>query len=264
MAAIEQLVLDNPRYGCRMITGCLRLEGWKVNRKRIHRLWKQVGYKVLKSRKKKRVIGSNVNACDKKRALCKNDVWTWDFIFDRLEDGRQIKIFTVVDEYTRESLAVEVGRSFKGENVVEILNKIGIIRGIPAYIRSDNGSEFICKKVKEWFEKTGAQGLYIAGGSPWQNGYAESFNSRFRDECLNMNAFYTVKEAAIITKSWQKQYNEKRPHSALKGLTPKMFAESCLSGDGHSLRSLPSPDRQNPVLNLASAIIGENNEKTLI
>ena len=242
---IEELVRVNPRFGSRRVTDCLRLAGWDVNHKRIHRLWKREGYRVPQAKKKKRGVGVGLNACDKRRAESMNDVWTWDFIFDRLEDGRQLKVLTVTDEYTRESLAIEAGRSFNGAQVVEVLKRIGRERGVPGHIRSDNGSEFIGRQVKDWLASTGAEGLYIEGGAPWQNGYAESFNSRFRDECLNMNVFYTVKEAREIIRMWRKQYNEKRPHSSLGGLTPKMFATRCLSEDGTPLRFAPSSDRQN-------------------
>jgi transposase InsO family protein len=248
LVAIEGLVRDNPRFGSRKITDCLRLAGWNVNYKRIHRLWKREGYRVPKTKKKKRVVGMASNACDKRRAECMNDVWTWDFIFDRLEDGRQLKVLTVTDEYTRESLAVEVGRSFSSDQVLDVLQKITRERGVPCHIRSDNGSEFISRRIKDWLASTGAEGLYIDGGAPWQNGYAESFNSRFRDECLNMNLFYTVKEAREITKLWQKKYNEKRPHSSLGGMTPKMFAARCQSEDGTPLRSAPPSDWQNQQL----------------
>jgi transposase InsO family protein len=244
LKAIEALVCANPRFGSRKITDCLRLAGWRVNYKRIHRLWKREGYRVPKASKKKRAVGMAQNACDKRRAESMNDVWTWDFIFDRLEDGRQLKVLTVTDEWTRESLAIEVGRSFSGGQVLEVLRGICRERGVPGHIRSDNGSEFIGRQIKDWLASTGAEGLYIEGGAPWQNGYAESFNSRFRDECLNMNMFYTVKEAREIMKSWQKQYNEKRPHSSLGGLPPKIFAARCQSEDGTPLRFAPSSDWQ--------------------
>ena len=245
LEAIEELVREHPRFGSRKVTDCLRLSGWAVNYKRIHRLWKREGYRVPKAKKKKRVAGVASNACDKRRSESMNDVWTWDFIFDRLEDGRQLKVLTVTDEYTRESLAIEVGCSFNGEQVMEVLREICRERGVPGHIRSDNGSEFIGGQIKRWLATAGAEGLYIEGGAPWQNGYAESFNSLFRDECLNMNLFHTVKEAREIMKSWQKQYNEKRPHNSLGGLTPRMFAAQCLAGDGPPLRSAPSPAKPN-------------------
>ena len=221
---IDTFVRENPRYGYRRITDLLRLEGWQINPKRVHRIWKQKGYRVPPARKKSRSSGKSQNACDKRKALFPNDVWAYDFIFDRLENGRPLKILAITDEYTRESIGIEVGNSITGSNVVEILNQLVLERGLPLKIRSDNGSEFICGAVSKWMKIMGVQPLNVEKASPWQNGYAESFNSRFRDECLNTNQFYTIKEATIIIKEWQKKYNEKRPHSGLGGLTPKEFA----------------------------------------
>lgn len=222
---IEQLVRDNPRCGYRRITAMLRLEGWRVNHKRIHRLWKQEGYRVPTPKKKSKASGSSMYACNKKIAKGKNDIWTYDFIFDRLENGRALKILAVTDEYTRESLALIVGESATGATVASVLDRLSIKHGFPNYVRSDNGSEFTSSAVKKWFAASGTEGLYVEKGAPWQNGYAESFNSRFRDECLNMNLFSTVKEASAIIADWQSQYNHRRPHSALGGLPPSLFAE---------------------------------------
>lgn len=221
---IEALVRENPRAGYRTITDMLKLEGWHVNLKRVHRLWKQEGYRVPIAKKKPRHSGSSANACHKIKAQAPNDVWTYDFIFDRLEDGRALKILAVTDEYTRESLAIVVGNSLGSADVVLTLNDIAKRRGFPRYLRSDNGSEFVSEAVKRWFAASGTEGLYVEKGSPWQNGFAEAFNSRFREECLNMNLFYTVKEASEIIKDWQWRYNERRPHSSLKGLPPAEFA----------------------------------------
>ncbi len=221
---IDELVKENPRSGYRNISGMLRLEGWSVNNKRVYRLWRREGYRVPKAKKKNILGGSAKNACNKKIALFPNDIWTYDFIFDRLSDGRALKILVITDEYTREVLLLEVGISVNGTSVVNALNKLTKIRGLPCHVRSDNGSEFISKAVKQWFLSTGSSSLYIEKGSPWQNGYAESLNSRFRDECLNMNMFYTMKEAREIIGNWQITYNERRPHSALGGLPPSVFA----------------------------------------
>lgn len=178
-------------------------------------------------RKKKRASGVADNACNKKRALFRNDIWTYDFIFDRLENGRALKVLALTDEYTRESLALEVGTSADGATVVAVLDRVSKERGFPRHVRSDNGSEFVSRAVKNWFSASGVQGLYVEKGAPWQNGYAESFNSRFRDECLNMYQFQTVHEAKVLIGDWQKKYNERRPHSALGNLPPAEFAKRC-------------------------------------
>jgi transposase InsO family protein len=217
----------------------LRLEGWRVNVKRVHRLWKQEGYRVPRCRKKRVASGQASHACNKKSSLFHNDVWTYDFIFDRLADGRALKILAVTDEYTRQSLALEAGISMNGSAVVSVLNKIAAEHGFPAHIRSDNGPEFIGRAVKQWLTGTATQGLYVEPGSPWQNGYAESLNSRFRDECLNMHIFYTLKEARAIISEWQRKYNERRPHSALGGLPPKVFAARLADMNGTALRYVP-------------------------
>lgn len=224
VSRIDALVLENPRFGYRRITELLRIEGWRINPKHVHRIWKEKGYRVPPAQKKCRASGNARNACDKRRACFPNDIWAYDFIFDRLENGRPIKILAITDEYTRESLAIEAARSIKGSQVVEILNRLVRERGLPGNIRSDNGSEFIGGEVAAWLKRTGVKGLNIEKGSPWQNGYAESFNSRFRDECLNMNQFYTIEEARILIKDWRSKYNEKRPHSALGGMCPAEFA----------------------------------------
>lgn len=226
---IDELVYENPRFGYRRITALLRLEGWQINPKRVHKIWKQKGYRVGPARKQHRTGGNSDNACNKKRAAFKNDVWAYDFIFDRLENGRPLKILAITDEYTKESIAIEVDSSITGEKVVDVLNRSVAERGLPNNIRSDNGSEFTGKTVKKWLEQTGVKGLSVEKGSPWQNGYAESFNSRFRDECLNMNQFYTIKEARVLIGAWRRNYNEKRPHSALAGLPPALFARKCQS-----------------------------------
>ena len=226
LKAIHQKVGAHPRYGCRRITQLLKETGWKVNYKRIHRLWKQEGLRVPQKKRKRRYIGKGANACDKRFSVKMNDVWTLDFIYDRLISGRQIRCLAIVDEYTRENLCLKLGHSISGEDVITELNELIKKRGIPTCIRSDNGPEFISKKVKEWLEAVKIEPLFVEPGAPWQNGYIEGFNSRFRDEFLNMEHFSTVREAQQLALKWQKEYNEKRPHSSLNYQTPNQFAKS--------------------------------------
>jgi transposase InsO family protein len=244
VAAMRELVKDNPRRGCRYITTCLRREGWRINYKRVHRLWKQEGFRVPRKRHKKRAVGDSSNACDKRAATCRNDVWSWDFIHDRTVDGRQLKFLVILDEFTRECLCLDVARSITADAVLEVLAELMARHGVPAHIRSDNGSEFIAKEMQKWLEEADVKTLYIAPGAPWQNGYAESFNSRLRDEFLEMNYFYTVNEAKQLATAWKEHYNQERPHTSLGNRTPREFAEHCMGVCSASLRSAPQPPMQ--------------------
>ncbi len=242
---MEKLVGANPRRGCRYITALLRQDGWRVNHKRVHRLWKKEGFRVPRKRGKKRHVGDASNACDKRKATGKNDVWTWDFIHDRLIDGREVKCLTIVDEYTRECLELKMARSIKGTDVLDVLSRLFGERGAPAHIRSDNGSEFIAGIVKKWLGGFDTETMYIAPGAPWQNGFAESFNSRLRDEFLEMNYFTTLAEAQHLARRWQDHYNTKRLHSSLGYMTPEKFAACCGVPGSASLRSAtPAPPQQ--------------------
>ena len=228
---IHKLVGAHPRFGCRRITQLLREQGWKVNYKRIHRLWKHEGLKVPQKRRKKRYIGTGANACDKRKASCINDVWTLDFIHDRLANGKQFKCLAILDEYTRESLTLKIERSITGEDVLNELSALMGLRGIPNSVRSDNGPEFISIHVRNWLDDLGVGTLFIEPGAPWQNGYVESFNSRFRDEFLNMEIFNTIKEAQLLASKWKEDYNDNRPHSSLNYMSPRQFAASFASVD---------------------------------
>jgi transposase InsO family protein len=224
VVAMHQLVRRHPRYGYRRITDLLRADGWRVNRKRIYRLWRQQGLKVPKKQHKKRRLGSSDHAAVRKRAEHANHVWTWDFVHDTTADGRTLRLLTIVDEYTRECLALEVRRSFKSREVIAVLEQLVLIRGVPAFIRSDNGSEFIAKQIRQWLADAKIQTLYIEPGSPWENPYIESFNGKLRDELLNAELFTSLAEAKCLASNWRLEYNHRRPHSSLKGLTPAAFA----------------------------------------
>jgi transposase InsO family protein len=235
-AEIKNLAKKHKRYGYRMITAKLRQEGWNVNHKRVQRIWQKEGLQMPYRRKFKKAKGSSENSCTVKKAEHINHVWTYDFMSDQTEDGRKLKFLTVLDEFTRESLTIEVGRSIKAKDVIAVLEYLFLVRGIPGFIRSDNGPEFIADAIKKWLGEKNVQTLYIEPGSPWENGYIESFNGKFRDEVLNMEIFHSVKEAKVIAESWRLEYNNHRPHSSLGYMTPAEFAAECIA----SVRATPS------------------------
>jgi len=231
-----ELVREHPRFGYRRIWTLLRRQGWRVNRKRIYRLWRREGLKVPPKKRKKRRLGIKDNACIRRRATARNDVWAWDFLHDRTADGRPLKWLTVVDEFTRECVVLEVARSITAGRVTEILHSAIAERGAPVHIRSDNGPEFIAEEIRRWTENCEVDMLYIEPGSPWENGYAESFNSRVRDELLNREEFSSLLEARVLAKIWRRQYDHERPHSSLDYQTPAEFAETCATADALGLR----------------------------
>ncbi len=212
---IVRLASKYGRYGYRRITALLKSEGWVVNHKRVERIWRQEGLKVPKKQPKKGRLYLNDGSCIRLRPLYKNHVWSYDFIHDRLHSGKKIRMLTVIDEYTRKCLAIRVGFSLKSEDVLDVLSTLFITEGVPEYIRSDNGSEFTAKTTREWIEAIGVKTAYIEPGSPWENGYNESFNGKLRDEFLNTEIFYTLKEAQVLIEQWRRHYNEVRPHSSL-------------------------------------------------
>lgn len=203
------------RYGYRRITALLKAEGWKVNHKRVHRIWRKEGLKVPAKQPKRGRLRLDNGSCVRKRPEYKNHVWSYDFVSERTKNGRAIKMLTVIDEYSRECLAIEVRRKLNSKNVIEVLGNLFLERGTPEFIRSDNGPEFIAKELKKWIIKLGVQPLYIEPGSPWENGYIESFNGKLRDELLNGEIFYTLLEAKVIIEKWRRDYNTIRPHSSL-------------------------------------------------
>jgi len=225
---IKKLAQRHKRYGYRMIAAKLRQSGWIVNHKRVQRIWQKEGLQVPYRRKFKKAKGSSENSCAVKKAEYANHVWTYDFMGDQTEDGRKLKLLTVLDEFTRESLAIEVGRSLRAKDVIAVLEYLFMVRGAPKFIRSDNGPEFIADKIKKWLEQKHVGTLYIEPGSPWENGYIESFNGRLRDEILDRELFYSVKEAKVIVEDWRLEYNNHRPHSGLGYMTPAAFAAGCI------------------------------------
>ncbi len=231
-----RLSLKHPRYGYRRITILLREADWLVNFKRVYRLWCQERLKVPKKQHKRVYDGTSANSCDKKRPEHYNHVWSYDFLSERLDNGRRVRLLVVIDEYTRECLAMDVAKSFRGEDVVELLRYLFVVRGCPAYIRSDNGPEFVSKAVKKWLQQSGVETLYIAPGSPWENGYVESFNSRVRDELLNRELFLGIDELRYVADRWRMDYNHYRPHSSLNYMAPAAFAATCLEQGSGSLR----------------------------
>ncbi len=223
---MDELRREYPRYGYRRICRLLAREGWRVSRKRVHRLWKEAGWQIRTKAKKKRRVGSSENGSAQYRALHRGHVWSYDFVFDRTEDGRQLKFLPILDEYTRESLALEVDRSITGEDVVDTLAYLFEIHGEPEFIRSDNGPEFVSDAVRSWLKTADVRTLFIKPGSPWENPYVESFNSRLRDEFLNREVFTSLTEAQVLAEQHRVYHNLDRPHSSLGYLTPAEFAAS--------------------------------------
>lgn len=214
-ADIVRLATQYGRYGYRRVTKMLGREGWRVNHKRVERLWRREGLKIPKKQPKRRRQWLNDGSCVRLRPQYKDHVWSYDFVHARTSDGRKLRFLTIIDEYTRESLAIDVGRRMTSENVLCRLAEIFIRRGVPAHIRSDNGSEFTAKIVRDWLEALEVKTLFIEPGSPWENGYIESFNGKFRDEFLDREILDTLLEARVLTARWRRYYNEERPHSAL-------------------------------------------------
>jgi len=214
-ADIVALASQFGRYGYRRITALLREAGWAVNVKRVERIWRREGLKVPQKQPKKSRLWLNDGSCIRLRPERPNHVWSYDFVEARTHDGRKFRMLNLIDEFTRECLAIRIDRRLRSTDVIDVLSDLFILRGVPDHIRSDNGPEFIAKAVREWIAAVGAKTAYIEPGSPWENGYCESFNSKLRDELLNGEIFYSLAEAKIIIESWRRHYNTKRPHSSL-------------------------------------------------
>ena len=214
-AAIIRLAEQYGRYGYRRITALLRTEGWHVNAKRVQRIWRREGLKVPQKQPKRGRLWLNDGSCIRLRPCWANHVWSYDFVQDRTHDGRKFRMLTVIDEFTRRCLAIVVERGLKSDNVLHCLAELFVKHGPPDHIRSDNGSEFTAIAVRTWLGRIGVKTLFIAPGSPWENGYNESFNGKLRDELLNTEIFYTLKEAQVLIERWRQHYNTIRPHSSL-------------------------------------------------
>ena len=197
------------RYGYRRIAALLREAGWSVSDGRIERLWRREGLKVPQKQPKKGRLWLNDGSCVRLRPEYRNHVWSYDFVHCRTDDGKAFRTLNLIDEFSRECLAIKVDRKLNSTNVISTLTDQFILRGFPAFIRSDNGPEFVAQAVRDWIAAVGAKTAYIEPGSPWENGYCESFNGRFRDELLNAESFYTLREAQIIIEQWRCHYNTK-------------------------------------------------------
>jgi len=263
---MKELSAEHPRYGYRRVWALLRAEKFRVNRKRVHRLWRREGLRVPRKQRKRRRLGNGGNSCTRRKALHPDHVWSYDFVMDQTSDGRRLKLLPVVDEFTRECLAIEVERHFTAADVVATLKYLFELRGAPRFIRSDNGPEFIADAVKAWLERSGCGTLYIEPGSPsrgsrlipllWENAYVESFNGKLEDELLNREQFATLEEAKVLVEDHRLDHNHRRPHSALGYLTPAAFAAShtkkakkecreyTACGGGTPLRKTPRPSRR--------------------
>ncbi len=231
------------RYGTPRITAMLKEEGWSVNHKRVERVWRQEGLKVPKRQPKRGRLWLNDGSCVRLRPERRDHVWAYDFVHARTHDGRAFRMLTLVDEFTRECLAIDVARRLTSDDVLERLSWLFATRGVSEHIRSDNGPEFTAKVVRAWLERVGVKTLFIEPGSPWENGYVESFNGKLRDELLNGEIFYTLREAKVLIEQWRKHYNTVRPHSALgyRPPAPEANVQPAGSAPLGSLASLRPP-----------------------
>jgi len=226
--AMIALAIEYGRYGYRRIAVKLREAGWHVSTDRVQRIWRQEGLKVPQKQRPRGRLWLNDGSCVRLRPERANHVWSYDFVSAMTHDGRTLRLLVLIDEYTRECLAIRVARRLGSYEVIETLADVMVWRGIPEHIRSDNGPEFVAKELRNWLRKVGTGTLYIEPGSPWENGYCESFNGKLRDECLNGEVFYSLKEAQIVIEQWRVEYNTRRPHSALSYRPPAPAAYSPL------------------------------------
>jgi len=220
------------RYGYRRVTALLQRAGWEVNHKRVERIWRREGLKVPQKQPKRGRLWLNDGSCVRLRPEYTDHVWAYDFVADRTHDGKPLRMLTVVDEYSRECLAIVPGRMLKSEDVIETLADLFVERGAPEHIRSDNGPEFCSRAVRGWLKDLGVETLFIEPGSPWENGYCESFNGKLRDELLSRETFYTLEEARVLIENWRREYNTIRPHSSLGYCPPAPEALVVVAGKG--------------------------------
>jgi transposase InsO family protein len=229
-ADIIALAKTYGRYGYRRVTALLRNAGWTVNAKRVERIWRQEGLKVPQKQPKRGRLWLNDGSCVRLRAERPNHVWAYDFVEERTHDGRRFRMLCVIDEFTREALAIRVKRRLNSTDVLETLADLMIMRGLPAFVRSDNGPEFIAITLRKWIAAVGSQTAYIEPGSPWENGYCESFNSKLRDELLDGEIFFSLAEAQVLIEAWRHHFNAVRPHSSLNYQPPAPEAIIARSG----------------------------------
>lgn len=213
--SIIALASQYGRYGYRRITALLQRAGVKVGKDRVERIWRREGLKVPQKQKPRGRLWLNDGSCVRLRPERPNHVWSYDFVSAKTQDGRTVRMLNLIDEYTRECLSIRCERSFPSHKVIDVLANVMVMRGVPEHIRSDNGPEFVANALREWLKNTGAKTLYIEPGSPWENGYCESFNSKLRDEFLNGEIFYSIKELRVLAERWRVHYNTIRPHSSL-------------------------------------------------
>ena len=218
--AIIQLASQYGRYGYRRITALLKRAGWRVGKDRVERIWRREGLKVPQKQKPRGRLWLNDGSCVRLRPAHRNHVWSYDFVSARTHDGRSVRLLNLIDEHTRESLLVRAERRWTSARVISALADVMVMKGVPEHLRSDNGPEFVAKDLRKWLDKTGAKTLYIEPGSPWENGYCESFNSKIRDEFLNGEIFYSMKELRVLAERWRVHYNTIRPPSSLGYRSP--------------------------------------------
>jgi putative transposase len=236
------------RYGYRRITAMLRSEGWTVNAKRVERIWRREGLKVPQKQPKRGRLWLNDGSCVRLRPEHPNHVWSYDFVEGRTHNGRKFRMLNIIDEFTRECLAIRIDRKLNSTDVIDVLSDLFILRGVPGHVRSDNGPEFIAKAVREWIAAVGAKTAFIEPGSPWENGYCESFNSKLRDELLNSEIFYSLAEAKVIIEAWRRYYNTERPHSSLGYKPPAPEAIACPSKPAGSLPPAAQAMAEKPIM----------------
>ena len=254
-AEIIDLASRYGRYGYRRVTALLRRSGWRVNRKRVARIWRREGLKVPSKQPKRGRLWFNDGSCIRLRPEYPNHVWSYDFVADRTHEGKAYRMLCIIDEFTREALAIRVARRLRATDVIDALSDLFILRGVPAYIRSDNGPEFVAQALRDWIEAVGTKTAYIEPGSPWENGYCESFNGKFRDQFLNGELFYSLGEAKILIEQWRIHYNTVRPHRSIgrRPPAPASWGHYPTAHDAlhHSLfPPIPTPQEVKERLNL--------------
>jgi transposase InsO family protein len=243
-ADIVELARQYGRYGYRKIAEFLRsTAGWVINDKRVERIWRREGLKVPSKQPKRGRLWPADGSCIRLRAERPNHVWSYDFVEDRTHEGRKYRMLNVIDEFTHECLAIRINRKLKAVDVIDVLSDLFILHGVPEHIRSDHGPEFIAKSVQEWITAVGAKTAYIEPGSPWENGFIQSFNARLRDELLNGEIFYSLNEARIVIESWRRHYNTLRPHRSLgyKPPAPEVFVPALDAGAASQSRLATPP-----------------------